>query len=475
MNSSQSVDRVKRAKQQQQQFGQQKTVQKLKKQKHCKIKVGTVEKPKQALLPSHQEYEQSMAPERITQEIPIVHNFKSTVTTEEDSDLITHYEGEISDKSTQKIHDEKSQDISFSTQSIGDIVQELQDQQVTEKENPRTIEEQMEQEQAVQTIEEQMEQEQAVQTIMKELSSGGEVENEPDPQIIDRGGEDDGITIINIDDVIESRVKSQDVPHIFTKQEQDSRITELINTGLKIPGRKVVTVQPIAYNDELFGDNFPIVCIDIEQEIVPHEDTLMPTETLPPKDKTYTTKECTTHVPSTATALSTKESHSTKTNTIQEKLTNILPAMKHDELEVYIPPVISTSKSLSVLTYKPRETKSEKTSVTVHKWIDQSRIGNPVPSKQQLSNLYYCDKCPKSFKDKVYFRKHMSRLCPGLSEPECLKCKYCDKLYRQDKNYRQHLSTHDGIKRFTCKRCGEKFMTDSEVMKHRKLYCTKKK
>ena len=69
----------------------------------------------------------------------------------------------------------------------------------------------------------------------------------------------------------------------------------------------------------------------------------------------------------------------------------------------------------------------------------------------------------------------MSRLCPALTEIECLKCAHCDKMYRHEKNYQQHLSIHDGIKRFTCGQCGKKFMTDSEVLKHKKLYCTKNK
>ena len=40
---------------------------------------------------------------------------------------------------------------------------------------------------------------------------------------------------------------------------------------------KVVTVQPIIYDDELFGDKLPIVSIDINQEIILDEDTLTPT------------------------------------------------------------------------------------------------------------------------------------------------------------------------------------------------------
>ena len=69
----------------------------------------------------------------------------------------------------------------------------------------------------------------------------------------------------------------------------------------------------------------------------------------------------------------------------------------------------------------------------------------------------------------------MVSLCLGLTNPEVLECKYCGKLYHHKKNYHEHISKHDGIKRFKCRPCGEMFMTDTEVQKHRKLYCTQKK
>ena len=44
---------------------------------------------------------------------------------------------------------------------------------------------------------------------------------------------------------------------------------------------KVVTVQPIAYDDKPFGNQLPIVSIDIKQEIkeeiIPDDDTPTPT------------------------------------------------------------------------------------------------------------------------------------------------------------------------------------------------------
>ena len=56
----------------------------------------------------------------------------------------------------------------------------------------------------------------------------------------------------------------------------------------------------------------------------------------------------------------------------------------------------------------------------------------------------------------------------------CLKCPHCEKMYHHDKNYYEHLSLQDRIKRFKCGKCNDKFFTDKEVLKHRKLYGTKK-
>ena len=114
----------------------------------------------------------------------------------------------------------------FSAENTSDVVHELKNQETTDKEN-------------TQTIEEEMEQQQAVKTIMKDLTSEQQVNSEPDVQIIDRGNEDDGITIIDIDDVIKSRVNSQGGSDMFMEEEEDGTVTELINNKLKIPGYKV--------------------------------------------------------------------------------------------------------------------------------------------------------------------------------------------------------------------------------------------
>ena len=330
------------------------------------------------------------------------------------------------------------------------------DQQVNTEPVIQTIDRVSEDDVAItESIDAQAEQDHAVEAIMKELNNENEVTTEPHVLMVDRGDEDDGVRIIEIDELIQSRVESLNVPDMLPEEENDPQITGLFDTRLKIPGMKVVTVQPIAYDDELFGNKLPIVSIDIKQEI---KEEIIPDDDTPTPTTSYHQE------------LHASQQHSDP-NTIQGKLSKILPTQKPDELQVHIP---QSSSSVSALRYKPRQKKVNRTSVTVHKQINEMMVQGPIPKKDQLDNMFYCDKCPKSFKDKAYCRKHMTRLCPALTDMQCLKCPHCDKMYRHDKNYYEHLSIHDGIKRFTCGKCGEKFFTDMQVLKHRTLSCAKK-
>ena len=144
---------------------------------------------------------------------------------------------------------------------------------------------------------------------------------------------------------------------MLPEEENDLRITGLFDTRLKIPGMKVVTVQPIAYDDKL-----PIVSIDIKQEI---KEEIIPDEHTP------------TPTTSNHQELDASQQHS-EPNTIQGKLSKILPTQKPDELQVHIP---QSSTSVSALTYKPRQKKVDRTSVTVHKQIDETTIQGPILKK----------------------------------------------------------------------------------------------
>ena len=240
-----------------------------------------------------------------------------------------------------------------------------------------------------QSIDAQAEQDHAVEAIMKELNNENEVNTEPHVQMIDRGDEDDGVRIIEIDKLIQSRVESLNVPDMLPEEENDPRITGLVDTRLKIPGMKVVTVQPIAYDDELFGDKLPIVSIDIKQEI---KEEIIPDEHTP------------TPTTSNHQELDASQQHS-EPNTIQGKLSKILPTQKPDELQVHIP---QSSSSVSALRYKQRQKNVDRTSVTVHKQIDKMMIQGPIPKKDQLDNMFYCDKCQEIQRQSLLSKAHDS-------------------------------------------------------------------
>ena len=71
------------------------------------------------------------------------------------------------------------------------------------------------------SIDAQAEQDHAVEAIMKELNNENEVNTEPHVQMIDRGDEDDGIRIIEIDELIQSRVELLKVPDMLPEEEND--------------------------------------------------------------------------------------------------------------------------------------------------------------------------------------------------------------------------------------------------------------
>ena len=239
-------------------------------------------------------------------------------------------------QTTQSIHGQTQEQHAVET-----ITKEFHsDQQVNTEPVIQTIDRVSEDDVVItQSIDTQAEQDHAVEAIMKELNNENDINTEPDVQVIDRGDEDDSVRIIEIDELIQSRVESLNVPDMLPEEENDSRITGLFDTRLKIPGMKVVTVQPIAYDDELFGDKLPIVSIDIKQEI---KEEIIPDEHTP------------TPTTSNHQELDASQQHS-EPNTIQGKLSKILPTQKPDELQVHIP---QSSTSVSALRYKPRQKRS---------------------------------------------------------------------------------------------------------------------
>ena len=147
------------------------------------------------------------------------------------------------------------------------------------------------------------------------------------------------------------------------------------------------------------------------------------------------------------------------------------------ELDVFIPPAAGgVTRSEMSMVYKTRCHMPGKQTVTVQQTVDSTApVAPPVAAEQQIDDRYYCHMCSKSFKDLNYFRRHIRRLCVNLKNPEMLKCRYCDKLYKHENRYLDHLSTHDGKLRRKCKLCGKRFAMETQLTRHKKFYCTQKR
>ena len=147
------------------------------------------------------------------------------------------------------------------------------------------------------------------------------------------------------------------------------------------------------------------------------------------------------------------------------------------EFDVFIPPAAGgVTRSEMLLVYKTRCRMPGKQTVTVQQTVNPTTpVAPPVAADQQIDDRYYCHMCSKSFKDLNYFRRHIRRLCVNLKNPEMLKCRYCDKLYKHENRYLDHLSTHDGKLRRKCKLCGKRFAMETQLTRHKKFYCTQKR
>ena len=171
------------------------------------------------------------------------------------------------------------------------------------------------------------------------------------------------------------------------------------------------------------------------------------------------------------------EPTTSKGKTRQQEMKRMKEDDVNPELDVFIPPPAGgITKSKQSMIYHHRHRMPGKKPVTVQQTsTTTSQAGAPIQAEHQMGDRYYCDKCHKSFKDLNYFRRHMTRLCEKLTNPQMLKCKYCEKLFKHENRYLDHLSTHDGKKRRECKKCGQKFAMENQLTCHRKLYCTQKK
>ena len=153
------------------------------------------------------------------------------------------------------------------------------------------------------------------------------------------------------------------------------------------------------------------------------------------------------------------------------KLHPTIPSTAPSELAVHIPAATTKTQSELAMEYRSRRRMEGKEIVSVEQKVNKDQIRPPIPVSEQSDEYFYCDKCDKRFRSKNYFRTHMTRLCKALENPQVLICKTCGKMFKHEKNYKSHLGVHDGVKRFTCSRCGQKFVHDSELLRHRK-HCT---
>lgn len=83
-----------------------------------------------------------------------------------------------------------------------------------------------------------------------------------------------------------------------------------------------------------------------------------------------------------------------------------------------------------------------------------TRLDNHVLSHSQRSEdskMYVCDQCPKQFKQKLSFQRHLRT----HSEEKPYACMECPKRFARSGGLRRHMTTHTQEKPFVCSICGK--------------------
>ena len=117
----------------------------------------------------------------------------------------------------------------------------------------------------------------------------------------------------------------------------------------------------------------------------------------------------------------------------------------------------------------PRE-HIEKLIVKIPQNIDTSKEPPPIPRNQRHLHLHYCNRCSFSTKYRAHLEKHNKRLCPFLTVVERIKCpeENCGKLFKNENSYKDHSYQHKGICNYQCHKCGQAFILQNQLARHKK-------
>ena len=93
---------------------------------------------------------------------------------------------------------------------------------------------------------------------------------------------------------------------------------------------------------------------------------------------------------------------------------------------------------------------------------------SPIQKKFEEVGYVYCQECPAKYRSKYQLKKHWLRVCPGNPNKEVLRCMYCVKTFKWEKNLKDHMTTHTGSLRHHCKvpKCGQSFRYQKEFGRH---------
>ena len=281
------------------------------------------------------------------------------------------------------------------------------------------------------------------QNITRTTKSSIPLEEEVTENIVEIGHSDsDDCIMTGFDDVLGGSEVKKEVLTVVDDNELENVSQNLFGSThdaeddvqIVRPQGKVITVQPIAMSDDMFRDMWQKKAVKVADSLVTLKSKKQPQRkqaTLhmyAPVHRTIIKKEKVDEEPAheelahTQTTFSGVLDHDyvaipeigddvSSVNTVEIGSVTTVP--KVEKLEQY------STKSARAMLFKTR-VRMNKEVVHIQQNVDLANIGPPRPPQEQSSDKYWCTRCPKGFKDKKYYRRHMLRLCPALETPELL-------------------------------------------------------
>lgn len=94
------------------------------------------------------------------------------------------------------------------------------------------------------------------------------------------------------------------------------------------------------------------------------------------------------------------------------------------------------------------------------------RISDLKNHKRIKHSSFKCQECNRRYKNQKDYEEHIQR----HQKSKDFKCETCGKFFTNNQNLKRHERAHNGVKKFECLVCGHKFDQKSNLVRHSKIH-----